>query len=145
MRREIIKTSSALARYFEKTYSANRNKLVLRSQFIRYHLKDILNTQKRLPQIQSTQGGSINYSRCKSFSQIVQSIISQMCCYSYNINIHVQLRKAISTTMGLKYPLKKFDSKWPFPMGIWNDFITIFGKDCHIWNNAPRSLLSKVT
>ena len=21
--------------------------------------------------------------------------------------------------MGLKYPLKKFDSQWPFPMGIW--------------------------
>ena len=50
-----------------------------------------------------------------------------------------------STTMGLKYPLKKFDSQWPFPMGIWNDFITIFGKDCHIWNNSPRSLLSNVT
>ena len=48
-------------------------------------------------------------------------------------------------TMGLKYPLKKFDSQWPFPMGIWNDFITIFGKDCHIWNKAPRSLLSNVT
>ena len=54
-------------------------------------------------------------------------------------------RKGISTTMGLKYPLKKFDSQWPFPMGIWNDVITIFGKDCHIWNNAPRSLLSNVT
>ena len=50
-----------------------------------------------------------------------------------------------STTMGLKCPLKKFDSQWPFPMGIWNDFITIFGKDCHIWNNALRSLLSNVT
>ena len=47
--------------------------------------------------------------------------------------------------MGLKYTLKKFDSQWPFPMGFWNDFITIFGKDCHIWNNAPRSLLSNVT
>ena len=32
-----------------------------------------------------------------------------------------------------------------FPMGIRNDFITIFGKDFHIWNNAPRSLLSNVT
>ena len=52
----------------------------------------------------------------------------------------VEERILLSTTMGLKYPLKKFDSHWPFPMGIWNDFINIFGKDCHIWNNAPRSL-----
>ena len=51
----------------------------------------------------------------------------------------------LSTTMGLKYPLKKFDSQWPFPMGILNDFITIFGKDCHIWNNAQaRSLYVKL-
>ena len=57
----------------------------------------------------------------------------------------VMLGLTFSTTMGLKYPLKKFDSQWAFPMGIWNDFITIFGKVCHIWNNAPRSLLSKVT
>ena len=50
-----------------------------------------------------------------------------------------------STNMGLKYPLKNFDSQWPFPMGIWNDFIAIFGKDCHLWNDAPCSLLSNVT
>ena len=45
---------------------------------------------------------------------------------------HKQLRRRhpFSTTMGRKYPLKRFDSQWPFPMGIWNYFITIFGKDC---------------
>ena len=56
MRREIIKKSFTLARYFEKTYSANQNMLVLRSQFIRYHLKDILDTQN----IQRTQGDNMN-------------------------------------------------------------------------------------
>ena len=53
----------------------------------------------------------------------------------------MNLNTAISTTMGLKYPLKKFDSQWPFPMGIWNDFITIFGKDCHIWIIQFRSCI----
>ena len=49
-----------------------------------------------------------------------------------------------STTMGLKYLLKKFHSQWPFSMAIGNDFMTIFGKDCHIWNTALFSLLSSL-
>ena len=51
----------------------------------------------------------------------------------------------IYTTMGLKYPLKKFDSQWLIPMGIRTQINTIFGKDCHIWNTALLSLLSNVT
>ena len=57
----------------------------------------------------------------------------------------VSVRFGVSTTMGLIYPLKKFDSEWLFPMGIRNQFNTIFGKDCHIWKTALLSLLSNVT
>ena len=41
--------------------------------------------------------------------------------------------------MGLKYPLKKFHSQWPFQMAIRNQLNTIFGKECHIWNTALLS------
>ena len=48
---------------------------------------------------------------------------------------------SISTTMGLKSPLTIFHSQWPFQVAIRNQFKTIFGKGCHIWNIALLSLL----
>ena len=69
---------------------------------------------------------------------------SKMYVYLYQNDYSTSVM-ILSTTIGLIYPLRKYDSKWAFQMGIWNDCIAIFGKDCHIWKTTLRSLHSNVT
>ena len=72
-----------------------------------------------------THSGQIQLSGSLIFSLHVEAKLIQQQCFDH---------------YGAETPIKDI----PFPMVIGNHSMTIFGKDCHIWNTALLSLLSSV-
>ena len=88
-------------------------------------------------------GRMLKESPIKSPTTIIPFSCQYGCICNLNLSLdhnRVVSNNTFSTTMGLKYPLKKFDSQWPFPM------IAIYGTMHHVgclatWPRSARHVL----